>query len=350
MEGVTHSAFREKICDLGGVDFCVTEFIRVTTQLHPKKVFYRFCPELQKTANDLASAAEIKNNIDPFAFEHFQRGPLINSKTPIMVQLLGSNHDALLENAKRAIELGAKGIDLNFGCPAKTVNRNQGGAYLLQFPEQIAQITKHLRNEIPQNIKVSAKIRLGFIDTLLLKDIIQAIDEANLDWLTVHCRTKKNGYAPPAYWEYLPQIQEWTKIPLIANGDIFSVRNLIDCYKKTNCQQFMLGRGVMYNPLLFVEIQKFLSENSLAQEISDKDLENYKMNLTPANLLKILIDYYELSQQEVNEYYATAKVKGWLKSIAIKNSQFKKFFDRMKALKHPEFKDILYKEYHETNS
>lgn len=330
MEGITHSAFREKLCQLDGIDYCVTEFIRVTTQLHSKKVFYRYCPELLKLS---LTQSSIKESTSRSAC--LLNGPRVNNKTPIIIQLLGSNPEALLVNAERAVELGAKGIDLNFGCPAKTVNRNQGGAYLLQFPDQIGNITKHLRTRIPKNIKVSAKIRLGFTDTILLKDVIQAIDEAQLSWLTVHCRTKKNGYAPPAHWEYLPQIREWTKTPLVANGDIFSIKNLIECHAKTNCQNFMIGRGVIYNPMLFSELHHFLKERSLGTHCSDNDLLHYKIELSPQRLIKILTSYFELSSQEVNEYYATAKVKGWLKSISSKNSQFKFFFDKMKTLKHP---------------
>lgn len=362
MEGITHAAFREKICSLGGVDFCVTEFIRITNQLQPKKVYFRFCPEL-KTLNLQSNLLDVKSETleetrDPFHLSKYQDGPLINNCTPLIVQLLGSDPDALLANAERAIHLGAKGIDLNFGCPAKTVNRSQGGAYLLQFPEQIAKITQKLRKELPTEINVSAKIRLGFTDTSILKDIIQAIDSAQLNWLTVHCRTKKNGYAPPAYWEYIPQIKEWTNTPVIANGDIFSIRNLIECYQKTQCQHYMIGRGIIYNPFLFLEIRNFLKtyhlEDFKTELPSDKDLETFKTHLSHNVIIELLNAYYELSRSEVNEYYATAKVKGWLKTIAIKNSQFKPFFDRIKEVKPLEFQQALNSEperrIHATNS
>lgn len=323
MEGVTHSAFRETLCLQGGVDFCVTEFIRVTTQLHPKKVFYRFCPEL-KTSH--------------------KAGPRVYEKTPIFIQLLGSQPEALLVNALRAIELGAKGIDLNFGCPAKIVNRNQGGAYLLQYPQQIAHIAQYLRSQLPPEISLSAKIRLGYTDSLLLKDIVQAIDSANLSWLTVHCRTKKDGYAPPAYWEYIPQIKNWTQIPVVANGDIFSIQNLITCYQQTHCQNFMIGRGIIYNPWFFAEINHFLKNYKLSDHLSDSELQFYKNEITKEKLLTLLRHYFQRSCLEVNEYYATAKVKGWLKSISQKNSQFRPFFDSIKTLKPPSFKEALYKE------
>ncbi|MCK6598830.1 MAG: tRNA-dihydrouridine synthase family protein [Bdellovibrionaceae bacterium] len=340
MEGITHAAFREQICSLSEVDYCVTEFMRVTNQLHPKKVFHRYCPELF-SSKSLVSNPTISSSL---------QGPLVANKTPIIVQFLGSNKEALLANAHRAIELGAKGIDLNFGCPAKTVNRNQGGAYLLQFPELIAEITSYLRKGLPKEISVSAKIRLGYIDTSLLKDIVSGIDTANLDWLTVHCRTKKNGYAPPAFWEYLPQIKEWTKTKVIANGDIFSVTDLQKCYSISHCKDFMIGRGVIFNPFLFIEINKFLTQKKINEPLNSNDIAFFKQPLAPKEVLTLLVNYFELSEKEVNGYYATAKVKGWLKTISIKNSLFKHFFDKMKTLKYPQFQAELYKEYHEANS
>src|SRR5689334_16302498 len=107
MEGVTDWLMRDLLTSLGGIDQCVTEFVRVTTQLHSKKVFYRWCPELLS-------------------------GSKTRAGVPVFIQLLGGQPCALATNASRAVELGAAGIDLNFGCPAKTVNRNDGGACLLK--------------------------------------------------------------------------------------------------------------------------------------------------------------------------------------------------------------------------
>ncbi|MGZ3722706.1 MAG: tRNA-dihydrouridine synthase, partial [Bdellovibrionales bacterium] len=106
MEGVLDWTLRELLSSIGGVDRMVTEFVRVTDLLLPEHVFYRYCPELKQGGRTLAG-------------------------TPVLVQLLGGQTGPLAENAARAVELGAPGIDLNFGCPAKTVNRHDGGATLL---------------------------------------------------------------------------------------------------------------------------------------------------------------------------------------------------------------------------
>src|SRR5207244_3542550 len=106
MEGVLDWVLRELLSDVGGVDRMVTEFVRVTDRLLPDHVFHKYCPELNQ-------------------------GGRTRSGIPVFIQLLGGQAGPLAENARRAVELGAPGIDLNFGCPAKTVNRHDGGAALL---------------------------------------------------------------------------------------------------------------------------------------------------------------------------------------------------------------------------
>lgn len=137
MEGVTDWIMRDTLSRLGGLDFCVTEFLRVTKNLHPHKVFLRHCPELLN-------------------------GSRTSSGTPVFFQILGGEPEPMALNALRAAELGAAGIDLNFGCPAKTVNRHDGGAVLLKSPQRLFTITQRVRELVPKEIPVSVKMRLGF--------------------------------------------------------------------------------------------------------------------------------------------------------------------------------------------
>ena len=115
MEGVVDAVMRDQLTRLGGYERCVTEFVRVSQTLLPKRVFIRYSPELQQ-------------------------GGVTASGTPVFLQLLGSDPELMAANAERAAQLGAPGIDLNFGCPAKTVNRSQGGAALLRSPDLIRSI------------------------------------------------------------------------------------------------------------------------------------------------------------------------------------------------------------------
>ena len=223
MEGVIDYLLRELLTEMGGIDLCVTEFIRVTDTRLPASVFYKNCPELH-------------------------HGCETKSGTPVHIQFLGNNPALIAYNAAKAADLGAKGIDLNFGCPAKTVNRHKGGAALLQEPELIHDIVKSVRKAVPDAVPVTAKMRLGYLDSDMAMDNAKAIESAGANGLAVHARTKLQGYKPPAYWEDLVAIREAMSIPVVANGDIFSVDDARRCREVTGCDNIMIGRGVLRDP------------------------------------------------------------------------------------------------------
>lgn len=225
MEGVMDFHMRQFLTQLGGIDRCVTEFVRVIDLPLPSRVFYRLCPELHH-----ASRTE--------------------SGTPVRVQLLGQNPECLAINALRAINLGSDGIDLNFGCPAKTVNKSRGGAVLLKDPDALYEIVKAVRESVPSQHVVSAKIRLGYDDKSLAIENAQAIAEAGANELAVHARTKEEGYKPPAHWHWIKKIKQSIAISVIANGDIFSFEDAQRCIEISGCDHLMIGRGALAVPNL----------------------------------------------------------------------------------------------------
>ena len=131
MEGLVDDILRDVLTGVGGVDWCVTEFIRVSDRLLPASSFHRLAPELQ-------------------------RGAATRAGTPLRVQLLGSDPLCLADNAAYACSLGAPAIDLNFGCPAKTVNKSRGGAILLNEPDLLHSILHEVRKAVPGPIPVTA--------------------------------------------------------------------------------------------------------------------------------------------------------------------------------------------------
>lgn len=225
MEGVVDHLMRDMLTRVGGFDRCVTEFVRVVEQKLPKKTFYRLCPELLNGGKTPAGV-------------------------PVRVQLLGQHPQWLAENAVTAVELGSPGIDLNFGCPAKTVNKSKGGAVLLKETDTLHAIVKAVRDAVPEHIPVSAKIRLGFEDKTKAVENACAIADAGASELVVHARTKTEGYRPPAYWDYIARIRKHTDIPVIANGEIWSEEDAIRCKAQSDCQDLMIGRGALALPNL----------------------------------------------------------------------------------------------------
>ena len=198
MDGVTDHVFRELLTARarpGALAFAVSEFVRVTDRPLSAGMIRRACPEVS-------------------------RGGVTGAGTPVLVQLLGGQVEPLAATARVAMSAGAHGIDLNFGCPAKLVNRHDGGACLLKTPERIEKIVACVRQAVPRDRPVSAKIRLGWDCRDDVAAIALAAERGGASWLTVHGRTKSEMYGPPADWVAIGSARRALAITTIANGDL----------------------------------------------------------------------------------------------------------------------------------
>lgn len=269
MEGVLDHLMRELLTEINDYDLCVTEFVRVVSQPIPNHVFYRLCPELKTESRT-------------------------RSHVPVRVQLLGQDPEWMAFNAVRAAELGADGIDLNFGCPAKTVNKSRGGAALLQTPELIYQVVKACRQAVSNEIPVTAKIRLGWDDPEDCYEIVDAVEQANADELTIHARTKTGGYkASEIKWDYLKKLREKTPMSLVANGEIWNHEDAQRCMALSGIHDLMICRGALTTP----NLGNVVKHNHAAMAWSE--------------VVELLIRYsqYEMSGDK-NKYYPN-RVKQW---------------------------------------
>ncbi|MBC3764491.1 tRNA dihydrouridine(16) synthase DusC [Neptunicella marina] len=293
MEGVVDHLMRDMLTRIGGFDMCVTEFVRVVDQLLPAKVFYRLCPELHNEGKTPAG-------------------------TPVRVQLLGQEPNWLAENAVRATELGSYGVDLNFGCPAKTVNNSKGGAVLLQHTDSLYQIVSAVRTAVDKAHIVSAKMRLGFEDKSKAIDNALAIEAAGADLLVIHARTKVEGYKPPAHWQWIAKIKQQVNIPIIANGEIWDADDARCCTDASNCPDLMLGRGALAMP-------------NLARVIAHGE-----QPMPWQQVIELLINYsgYEIFGDK-GKYYPN-RIKQWLGYLARQYQQADDLFAQIRRLKQSE--------------
>ena len=223
MEGLLDFVLRDILTRVGGIDRCVSEFIRVTNTLLPERVFVRVVPELLT-------------------------GGCTVSGVPVRPQLLGSDPDCLADNAARVASMGADGVDLNFGCPAKVVNRHGGGAALLDDPELLFKIVSAVRRAVPAHQVVSAKMRLGFHDDRRAEECALALEAGGASEIVVHARTRADAYRPPAYWDRIADIAAVVRTPLVANGEIWNVQDALACRAESGCHTLMLGRGLVSFP------------------------------------------------------------------------------------------------------
>ena len=225
MEGVTDASMRAVQGEIGAFTYAVSEFLRVGQIVPSKRNLYRHIPELCA-------------------------GSRTPTGLPVQVQLLGGHAGRLAESAALAVAAGAQAIDLNFGCPARTVNRHDGGATLLKYPKRIREIVGAVRDAVPRNVPVSAKLRLGWDSPDAIDENAEMAAEGGASWLTIHGRTRFAGYAPPIHWEPIGRVRERLAIPVVANGDIWTIADFRRCREQTGCGHFMLGRGALANPLL----------------------------------------------------------------------------------------------------
>ncbi|MFT5580405.1 MAG: tRNA-dihydrouridine synthase C [Paraglaciecola psychrophila] len=295
MEGVVDHTMRDMLTRLGGLDRCTTEFVRITDHCLPAKVYYRFCPELHN-------------------------GGLTPSGTPVYVQLLGGQPEPMAMNAQRAALLGAPGIDINFGCPAKQVNRSDGGSVLLKSPDRVFNIVDAVRRAVPAATPVTVKIRLGYSDRSLLSEVCAAVFAAAANELTIHARTKEDGYKPPAYWQAIAAIKDSSPIPIIANGEIWSPSDYFDCIEQSHCQDIMLGRGLLAYPELARQIK------ATAQPESPAPMQW----LTIVDLLE---QFCVVTEQEYESKHVGNRVKQWLGYLRRQYQQADVLFESVKRLK-----------------
>lgn len=294
MEGLIDVHLRDFITAYGGYDHCVTEFLRIVDMPLPDRVFHRICPEA------------LQGWKTPYG-------------TPVHLQLLGSNPTSMAINAATAARLGAPVIDLNFGCPAKTVNKNEGGAILLRCPEKVFNIIHAVRNAVPAHIPVTAKMRLGYEDKSLAIENALAVQAAGASRLTVHARTKVEGYKPPAHWEWISKIRNAITIPVTANGEIWTAEDAKRCREISGCDDIMIGRGAIVRPEL-ARISKGLSD----------DVFDW------GYMLRNIIILFERTRDEGKSNYAPDRVKQWLGMLSKHHMQANACFEDVKRMKDKE--------------
>ncbi len=302
MEGVVDVYMRDILTRIGGFDLCVSEFVRVSQHLYPAHVFYTLCPELKQGGKTAAGV-------------------------PVHVQIMGGESHVMAENAAFAAELGAPGIDINFGCPAKTVNRHNAGATLLQWPERLHEIVSAERRAVPDSIPISAKMRLGFAEKTLALENAIAIAEAGACKLTIHARTKMEGYRPPAHWEYLRPIAERLDIPVVANGEVWTPEDYALCREASGCDDVMIGRGVIARPSLGREI------------VAQRARSTAETAFNWSQILGILAEYHDLIEGMANPPRQAGRLKQWIKLLARSYGEAGALFTHIRRLEDP--RDIL---------
>ncbi len=222
MEGVTEPCFRDLLLDrndaasLGG---SFTEFARVVSVPLPRHVLRAHLGARRR-------------------------------ERPVGLQLMGADLGALGETARRAEEVGAPMVDLNFGCPAKGALRGCAGSAVLEDPARLERTVRAVERSLTA-IPLTAKIRAGVEDDSRLEELAQAAQEGGAAMLTVHCRTRREGYQPEVDWSRLARAVDHVDIPVCGNGGVRVHSDLTRMRSEAGCALVMVGQAALGNPWIF---------------------------------------------------------------------------------------------------
>ncbi len=222
MAGVTHSAFRSLVQQLGGVGLLSTEML--SAKILPQE----------------------NERVSPFLL-------CTEQEHPISYQLLVADKSHLGPSIDRLHQLGADAIDLNLGCPAPKVRKFGGGSKLVEDQHHLRQLVSEARSLT--DLPLTAKIRLGeTLNESKLKDFTLMLEGEGIDLITVHARLRKEAFCRKPRWEWVGKVKQWMSIPVVVNGGIFCVDDARRCLEKCGADGMMLGRGAVIRPWLFHEI------------------------------------------------------------------------------------------------
>lgn len=287
MQGVTNRAIRGIFTSLSRPDVLFTEFVRVSGN--------------RKTRLATSDRREISSR----------------AGAPLVVQLIGSQPDALVAAAEQALAVGAEHLNLNLGCPYGRMTTSLTGGKLLQRPDIIAKLVSALRQVIGGSFSV--KLRAGYDDHRIVFELLPIFESAEIDFLILHPRTVLQNYSGFADHRVTKEVVSRTRLPVIANGDIRTASEAKQVLESTGAAGLMLGRGAVADPLLFARIRGEASALPGKQERSQL-LRRFMQDVTR-----------EYSLLFCGEKQILTKIKGVL--TAMEEPLFQRTIDRLKKAK-----------------
>ncbi len=251
---ITNSIYR-RICKRFGADYVVTELV----------------------SSDALSRESLRS---------YELARFTPEERPVAVQIFGGDSGNMGRAAVLVNELRPDAIDINMGCPARKVVRNAGGSDLLRDLPRLARVVRTVVRAA-EATPVSVKIRAGWDESSIVAvEAAHIIESEGAQWITVHPRTRKQGFGGAARWEIIAAVKDAVHIPVIGNGDIVRPQDALRMFERTRCDSVMIGRGSFGYPWIFAQIKDLLAgrpvrEPSAGERVA-MALENLRLELESA--------------------------------------------------------------------
>lgn len=217
---------------------------------------------------------------------------------PIAQQIFGSDVDSFVKAARIVEETRHFDIiDINMGCPVpKVAISSQAGSALLKHPDKIYEIVSSVVKSV--SVPVTVKIRLGWDENSInCVEVAKVIEKAGASAITIHARTRAQGYSGIARWEYIKQVKEAVSIPVIGNGDVRSPEDAKRMLMETGCDAVMIGRGILGNPWLIKQCLDYLETGKYQKEISFDER------------IAVMKEHFSLLKQDKSEKSALLEIR-----------------------------------------
>ncbi len=252
------------------------------------------------------------------------------AERPIVAQLFGANPEKMEIAARLVQELGFDGLDINMGCPDKTIEKQGAGAAMMKNPELAREIIRAAKRGAP-DLPISVKTRLGF-NKVEIETWLPELLKEDLAALTVHLRTRKEMSKAAAHWDMMPRVLEIVRASgkdtlVIGNGDVLDLNDAKDKIEKYGCDGVMLGRAIFGNPWLFAKREIFWSSPTPKRdkEEGQPDAKNFSFS-SIQDKLDVMIEHTKLFEELLGE----------VKNFAIMKKHYKAYvngFDGAKELR-----------------
>ncbi len=265
MAGITHTAFRTLVAELGGPGLCVSEML---------------------------SARSLPNE-DPFRSPYLKRS---GRDRPLAYQLLVARVEEVAPAVEVLHALGADAVDLNLGCPAPQARRRGAGGWLAGAPEVLRPVLAEARKRTA--LPLTAKIRLGErLDEVSLRSLVAILEDGGVDLITVHARLRSEPYGRKPRWEWIGKVKSWVTIPVVGNGGIFSVADAERCLRVSGCDGLMVGRGAVVRPWLARDVAREVFGEPLPPEVPSRR--------------EVFLKFAELLEEHLPEERRLGRLKGF---------------------------------------